>query len=79
MNKESLRRVAYSLEPRNKGFVPGEEGQPVENYKGYFHEWTREPCHDPHDNTSYIKTVAIIEREDGSLITIPHEWFNFQD
>lgn len=77
MKKENLRRVSYSLEPRNEGFYPEGEDKPVETFNGYFHKWTEELCKSPYDNSYYKKTVAIVEQEDGSLITIPHEWFKF--
>lgn len=79
MKKENLRRVSYSLEPRNKGFVPGEEDKPVENYNGYFHVWAEEPRKSPYNDSYYNESVAIVETEDGTLITLPYNQINFLD
>lgn len=76
MNRENLRKVSYYTESPNQGFDPEKDG-PIAKF-GYFHAWGETPFKSPYDDSYYNRTIAVIEKEDGSIIEIPSEWIKFE-
>ena len=77
MKKRMVEVYTYKRHPKEKGggFIYPHEKE--SDYLGWFHEWGIE--HEEYENGPGMYTVAIIEKDDGSIKTVIPDLIRFVD
>ncbi len=84
MQNLNLRPVFYKRLLKNPGRNPYETEkerlkieEDLKERKGWFHGWTQVSFQDQNSDNYLVQLYGLIEKEDGTLETFPHEYFRF--